>query len=152
MTNQREKLPALPSADDCIVHIYPSDLERMESNETTAGVYSVAVGCPEERSIPLYTADQMRDYAIVAISAAPASQNAQQAPDKDAERLLDAIAENYWKLDPFSMPTGADDADVGWRIVQYHMDKPHERTVAEVYRDDPRAAIRAAIIEGSKQS
>ena len=66
------------------------------------------------------------------------------AAHPDTERL-DALAANYWKLDPFNMPTGGDDADVGWRVIQYHMGKPQERTVAEVYRDDMRAAIDAAM-------
>ena len=60
-------------------------------------------------------------------------------------KLLNALTSEYWKLDPFSIPTGGGDADVGWRVVQYHEGKPTERTVAEVYTDDPRAALRAAI-------
>ena len=35
-------------------HMYPSDLERFESSETFSHAYSVAVGCPDERSEPLY--------------------------------------------------------------------------------------------------
>jgi hypothetical protein len=58
-------LPPLP-VDDSIVHIYPSDLERMEKGEVTATAFSVAVGCPDERSVPLFTAEQMRDYAAAA--------------------------------------------------------------------------------------
>lgn len=65
------KLPPLPE-DDSIVHIYPWDLERMASNETTTTVFSVAVGCPDGESVPLYTADQMREYARAAQLAAPA--------------------------------------------------------------------------------
>ena len=36
-------------------HMYPSDLERFQSSETFATAYSVAVGNPDERSVPLYT-------------------------------------------------------------------------------------------------
>lgn len=63
---------------------------------------------------------------------------------RDGARL-DWLAREYWRLDPFDMPTGAGDADVGWRVLQYHGDEPRERIVAEVYTDDPRAAIDAAI-------
>lgn len=63
---------------------------------------------------------------------------------KDAERL-DAVASEMWKLDPFD----AGDDDVGWRVVQYHMGKPRERTVAEVFTDDPRVAIDAAIAKAT---
>jgi hypothetical protein len=66
------------------------------------------------------------------------------AGGEDGARL-DWLAREYWRLDPFDIPTGAVDADVGWRVLQYHGDAPRERTVAEVYTDDPRAAIDAAI-------
>ena len=68
--------------------------------------------------------------------------------DKDAERM-NAIANEYYRLDPFSMPTGADDADVGWRVSQYHMGDLTPRTVVEFYKDDPRAALDAAIAQQS---
>lgn len=38
------------------------------------------------------------------------------------------------------MPTGAGDADVGWRITQYH-EGGREVVVAEVFSDDLRAAL-----------
>lgn len=58
--------------------------------------------------------------------------------------MLDAIASNYWKLEPFEMPTGQGDADVGWRVVEFHQQEPRERVIAEVFKDDPRAALEAA--------
>jgi len=59
--------------------------------------------------------------------------------------LMDALKQNSWDLRCFDIPTGGDDADIGWRVIGHWQAKPHERTVAEVYNDDPRAAIRAAI-------
>jgi hypothetical protein len=59
----------------------------------------------------------------------------------DEERRLDALAENSWDLRCFDMS----DDDIGWRVIEHHMAKPHERIVAEVFRDDPRQAIDAAI-------
>jgi hypothetical protein len=65
---------------------------------------------------------------------------------KDAERL-NSILSNSWDLRCFEIRTaGGDDADIGWRIVEHRRAEPRERTVAEVYRDDPRAAIDAAIL------
>jgi hypothetical protein len=43
------------------VPIYPWDLERLASSETTATVFSVAVGCRNGKSAPLYTAEQVRE-------------------------------------------------------------------------------------------
>ena len=59
--------------------------------------------------------------------------------------LLNFIAAEYLELRSFGMPTGQGDADVGWRVIQHHMGEPTERVVSEVYKDDPRSAIRAAI-------
>jgi hypothetical protein len=66
------------------------------------------------------------------------------------KKRLDAIADESWELRCFTIPSYADDADVGWRVIQHHMQAPHERVVAEVFRDDPRAAIDAAIKSGSE--
>lgn len=70
--SQATVLPPLP-VDDSIAHVYPWDLERMASNETTATVFSVAVGCPDGESVPLYTAEQMQKYALAATAAQPAA-------------------------------------------------------------------------------
>jgi hypothetical protein len=69
----------------------------------------------------------------------------QPAQRTDDTKRLDALAENSWDLRCFDMPTGAGDGDIGWRVIEHHMAKPYERTVAEVFRDDPRQAIDAAI-------
>jgi hypothetical protein len=62
-----EELPPLPLEDEQSIHIYPSDLARMERSETTSTVFSVAVGAPDsgERSVPLYTAHQMRERDVM---------------------------------------------------------------------------------------
>lgn len=59
--------------------------------------------------------------------------------------LLRAIGKNYWMIDPVDHPTGGGDADVGWRVCQYVSGKSGPQTIAEVFEDDPAAAIRAAI-------
>lgn len=86
---EKTQLPPLPEHDS-IVHIYPWDLERMASNETTATAFSVAVGCPDGESVPLYTAEQMQEYALAALAAA--------APDAEIARK----AERYEKIRLFS--------------------------------------------------
>jgi len=64
---------------------------------------------------------------------------------KDAGRL-DAISSEYWALESFCMSAGLDgDADVGWKVLQWHMRESNPRVVAEVYSDDVRAAIDAAM-------
>lgn len=69
---------------------------------------------------------------------------------KDTKRL-DYIAREYIKIDPFDIPTGADDADVGWRLSQYRMGKPSEVVIVAHYGDDLRAAIDAARKEESNE-
>lgn len=41
--------------------------------------------------------------------------------------------------------TGGDDSDIGWRVIGHWQAKPNERTIAEVYHDDPAEAVRAAL-------
>ncbi|MBU9539386.1 hypothetical protein KTE58_23660 [Burkholderia multivorans] len=50
-----EKLRGEPAA-----HIFPSDLERFKTSETFAQAYSVAVGNPEEHSVPLYALNRSK--------------------------------------------------------------------------------------------
>lgn len=77
-----------------------------------------------------------------ALVSAPAS-----LPDGDSQdrARLDTLHRESWDLRCFDIPTGGDDYDIGWRVVGHWQAKPHERVIAEVYTDDPRAAIDAAI-------
>ncbi|WP_028451889.1 hypothetical protein [Chitinilyticum aquatile] len=73
------------------------------------------------------------------------SARAALAQSADAARLNE-IADEYYTLEPFSSPTGGrDDADVCWRVLQWHCGERTPRIVAVVYKDDPRAAIDAAM-------
>ncbi len=55
-----------------IAHMYPWDLERFQNEETFAQAFSIPVGCPDGRTVPLYTiqpnviqaAKEMRDVAV----------------------------------------------------------------------------------------
>ena len=74
---------------------------------------------------------------LAAIFAAPHAQ-----ADARAAELLGFLQDQCIDLRCF---TTSDGEDVGWRTVQHHMDKPHERVVSEVCSDDPRRAIREAM-------
>jgi len=62
-----------------------------------------------------------------------------------SSELLDALKRESWDLRCFNIPTGGDDFDIGWRVVGHWQAEPCERVIAEVYEDDPAAAVRAAI-------
>lgn len=67
-------------------------------------------------------------------------------------QLLDALASNYWDLRCVDVPTGGDDADIDWIVVEHHQGKPSEVEVDRAYRDDPRLAIRRALRTSDKNS
>lgn len=45
--------------DDAAVHIFPSDLRRCATSECTATVYSVRVGSPDGKTVPLFSREQV---------------------------------------------------------------------------------------------
>jgi len=57
---------------------------------------------------------------------------------------LDWLREECCDLRSVSVPTGGDDYDVHWVVIQHHMDAPHEREIGRGFSDDPRDAIDAA--------
>ena len=65
---------------------------------------------------------------------------AHRRENQDTKRL-DALRDESWDVRSFCIG----DEDVGWRVVEFHMAAPHERVIAEVFKDDPRAAIDAAM-------
>jgi hypothetical protein len=77
---------------------------------------------------------------------APCGVAPSQAPSQHPDTiLLDFIASEYLDVSAFAMPTGAGDADVGWKLVQEHEGKKGRVEVACHYRDDLRGAIREAM-------
>lgn len=76
--------------------------------------------------------------------------DAEVEPMRADAKLLDAIQHESWDLRCFNIPTGGDDCDIGWSVIGHWQAEPHDRVVAEIYHDDPRAAIRAAI--GSRET
>lgn len=77
--------------------------------------------------------------------AAPAPAESKPAePVVDDVRLLDLIAAEYLHVEPFAMPTGQGDADVGWEVRQSYEPGNKTKIIATAYRDDIRAALREA--------
>lgn len=73
-------------------------------------------------------------------------------PAAEDTALLDFLRDNTCDLRCIDVPTGGDDSEVDWIVIEHHMAKPHEREIGRGYADDPRAAIRAAIAHGIKPS
>lgn len=55
------------SPDDAAAHMYPSDLKKFEFGEHAAEAFSIAVGCPDETSVPLFTTTQAEAYAAASV-------------------------------------------------------------------------------------
>jgi hypothetical protein len=66
--------------------------------------------------------------------------NLTEAQGEDSARL-NALLHASWNLECFNMATGGGDYEIGWRVFEHHESAPLKRTVAEVYEDNPRAAI-----------
>jgi hypothetical protein len=74
---ERALSEAAPPAAEPVAHMLPSDLALLQTRETHAPAFSVAVGTPDERSVPLYTAppaaepvaltDEVLRYAMAAM-------------------------------------------------------------------------------------
>jgi len=62
---------------------------------------------------------------------------------EDAERL-DWLRDTCCDLRSVNVPTGGDDAEVHWVVIEHHMAKPHERESGMSITDGPRGAIDAA--------
>ena len=57
--------------------------------------------------------------------------------------LLDQIQNNCWDLRCFDHSDGE---DVGWRVIEHHQAEPRERVISEVFEDNPRYAIKQAML------
>lgn len=66
--------------------------------------------------------------------------------------LFDAIVSNSWDLRCISVPTGGDDYDIHWIVIEHHEAEPCEREIGRAYYDDPREAIRAALRNQNRHS
>ena len=64
-----DDLPPLPDQYDAAAHMYPWDIEDLQTGEKTGVVFSIPVGCPDGKSVPLWTSEQMRAYARAAVLA-----------------------------------------------------------------------------------
>jgi hypothetical protein len=63
-------LPELPDKYEAAAHMFTGSLDEFKTGEKTDTAYSIPVGSPDEgTSVPLWTSDQMRAYALAAIAA-----------------------------------------------------------------------------------
>lgn len=96
-------------------------------------------GAPSKTAkIPLYTGEFLDRIAELERQLAEAR--------KDQARL-DTISNEYLQIEAFEIPTGSDDADIGWRIYQSYCGEENPRLIVEQYEDDLRQAIDAAIAQ-----
>lgn len=106
---------------------------------STGGVHFRTADCEtlgDEREL-------LRRQWAAMLAATPTPPAAAQEDARGAE-LFALIASEYLTVEPFDMPTGQGDADVGWRVYQYQgFDK---KLLAEHFFDDLRAAIDAAML------
>ena len=84
---------ALPPLPEPAAHMYPSDLEQFSRKETFAHAFSVAVGNPDERSEPLFTAEQMQAYARAALEAQAEPAGWKWVPVEPTPAMIQAACE-----------------------------------------------------------
>ena len=54
--------------DDAAVHIWPDDLEMCQRSECVVKVYSVRMGSPDGKTVPLFSRDQVAEAVRAALS------------------------------------------------------------------------------------
>ncbi len=94
--------------------------------------------------VPQYVADNWA--ASFATFACDELRKATQCNEQSGEQLsqaLEIIEQNCWDLRCVDIPTGADDADIGWQIIEHHMAPPKERIVG--YGKSPMEALNEAM-------
>ena len=69
----REALPPLPDQYEAAAHMFPCDLDDFKTGETFHEAVSIPCGSPTQgRTVPLWTSDQMREYALAATASTQA--------------------------------------------------------------------------------
>ena len=89
--------------------------------------------------------DERKQDIVGKVSATPPA----QAVQTEDTQLLNWLRDECCDLRCISVPTGGDDYDVRWVVIQHHMAEPREREIGESFTDDPRDAIRAARTRGN---
>lgn len=74
-------------------HIFPSDLRRFQEQETFAFAYSVDVGNPVEKSVPVYTLTQFGNVSPERIVSCVKALDGITNPELKIPRLKDEIIE-----------------------------------------------------------
>ena len=59
------------------------------------------------------------------------------------DKWLEIIEDNCWDIRCVNVPTGGDDYDVGWRVIEHYMAEPNERIIG--HGSSPLKALNDAI-------
>lgn len=133
----------------------PYDAERLRKCSTALGmlrdglsVTHGSLGQAAKLDNSLKSIISITDEAATAL-AAQAEEIERLRADKER---LDFLESECLDLRCFDEPTGGDDVDIVWRVIQHFQAEPRERVVSDVYNDDPRKAIdEAKAALGGKQ-
>lgn len=63
LTTSKAGTAEIRELPEAAAHMYPSDLAKFGAGEHTATALSIAVGCPDESSVSLFTEKQLLEYA-----------------------------------------------------------------------------------------
>lgn len=78
-------------SDDAAAHIFPSDLAKCMTSECVVEVVSVRAGNPNERTVPLFS----REQVVAALASTPAQPVAEPAPSATAH-VGDSLFESWF--------------------------------------------------------
>ena len=82
--------------------------------------------------VPFYAASEVKKYHARITGALGLKRNAtvdEVVGAIERLRLYENIEKNGWCVRPASVPTGGDDYETQWEVVEYHMAEPHERVI-----------------------
>ena len=65
----------------------------------------------------------------------------------NAQQLFELMDKESWGLVPISVPTGGDDYEIVWNVIEYHQAEPHERLIGVGSESEgPMGALRDAYL------
>ena len=65
------------------------------------------------------------------------------------ETALEILEQECWDLRCVNVPTGGDDYDIGWRVIEHYQAEPQERIIG--YGNSPLEAMRDALETAEKR-
>ncbi|MXN29192.1 hypothetical protein [Delftia sp. CH05] len=123
--------------------------EQADKLEEILEFFDSLPDAPESEGVIL--SGPSRAARVLRAQAAPAAPAAPAVDASDDKALLDFLRDTSCDLRSIDVPTGGDDSDVHWRVIEHYMSEPREREIGRSWSDDPREAIRAAIAAQAKE-